>query len=59
MTLFEANEINLAAEARDHHVLLVPATDAFLEAGILAGVMSPVGIPDGPELFDVGFPMDL
>ena len=37
----------------------VPATNAFLEAGILAGIMSPVGVPDGPELFDVGFPMDI
>jgi hypothetical protein len=37
----------------------VPATDAFLEAGILTGIMSPVGIPNDPKQFDVGFPMNI
>jgi len=59
LEIFEANEVNLAAEASDHRPLFVPPTDAFLEAGILAGIMPPVGIPNGPELFDVGFPMDI
>ena len=37
----------------------MPATDAFLEAGILTGIMSPVGIPNDPKQFDVGFPMNI
>jgi len=59
LEIFETNEVNLAAEARDHRALFVPATDAFLEAGILTGIMSPVGIPNDPKQFDVGFPMNI